>query len=140
MKFFNFIRSLFQGKKEVTQPKKAVTSTTATKRKEYLTPSKKTSNKQYQQKTSPSRQQREVNGSNSKVLKGKLKYFNKSKGYGFIESKAMQDRIFVHISDLQTHTKVGSMVEFQLISNDKGYQAKQVKRLRKAQPAKRRVN
>lgn len=132
MKLLNFFRSLFKRTDEVTKPKKSSKSTSP-KRMDQSSPSSKARNAKYAPKTTT----RPTAVDNGKVLKGKLKYFNKSKGYGFIESKAMQDRIFVHISDLQNHTKVGTLVEFQLISNEKGYQAKQVKKIRRPQPVKK---
>ncbi len=62
------------------------------------------------------------------LMTGKLKFFNKKVGYGLIETKTIKGRIFVHISDVQEHLKAGSMVEFQLMTNEKGYQAKKVKK------------
>ena len=60
---------------------------------------------------------------------GKVKWFNESKGYGFIESDNGQD-LFVHFSEIQgegfkTLTE-GQAVEFQESMGQKGPQASQV--------------
>jgi len=60
---------------------------------------------------------------------GKVKWFNESKGYGFIESENGQD-LFVHFSEIQgegfkTLTE-GQAVEFQESMGQKGPQASQV--------------
>ncbi len=63
------------------------------------------------------------------MLKGKVKWFNNDKGYGFIEYKNNED-IFVHYSSILSEgyrTLVeGQYVEFELVETDKGLQAKNV--------------
>lgn len=63
------------------------------------------------------------------MMKGKVKWFNNDKGFGFIEYKENED-IFVHYSSILTDgykTLVeGQYVEFDLIRTDKGLQAKNV--------------
>ena len=63
------------------------------------------------------------------MLKGKVKWFNNDKGYGFIEYKDNED-IFVHYSSILSEgyrTLVeGQYVEFELVQTDKGLQAKNV--------------
>lgn len=63
------------------------------------------------------------------MLKGKVKWFNNDKGYGFIEYKDNED-IFVHYSSILSQgyrTLVeGQYVEFELVQTDKGLQAKNV--------------
>ena len=63
------------------------------------------------------------------MLKGKVKWFNNDKGYGFIEYKSNED-IFVHYSSILSEgyrTLVeGQYVEFELVETDKGLQAKNV--------------
>ena len=63
-------------------------------------------------------------------MKGKVKWFNNEKGYGFIEYKAEED-IFVHYSAIEQDgyktLSEGQLVEFDLIDTDKGFQAHNVK-------------
>nr|MBP3258545.1 cold-shock protein [Bacilli bacterium] len=67
------------------------------------------------------------------MLKGKVKWFNNDKGYGFIEYKTNED-IFVHYSSILSEgyrTLVeGQYVEFELVETDKGLQAKNVIEIR----------
>ena len=66
-------------------------------------------------------------------VKGRVKWFNNEKGYGFIEYKENED-IFVHYSQiLQDGYKSlnqGENVYFELIETDKGFQAKNVQAAR----------
>lgn len=63
------------------------------------------------------------------MLRGKVKWFNNDKGFGFIEYNDMED-IFVHYSSILSSgykTLVeGQYVEFELVETDKGLQAKNV--------------
>lgn len=63
------------------------------------------------------------------MLRGKVKWFNNDKGFGFIEYNNMED-IFVHYSSILSSgykTLVeGQYVEFELVETDKGLQAKNV--------------
>ena len=65
-------------------------------------------------------------------MKGKVKWFNNTKGYGFIECDNLSD-IFVHYSVIkQTGYKTlseGDIVSFRLIETDKGLQALDVETL-----------
>lgn len=62
-------------------------------------------------------------------MKGKIKWFNNEKGYGFIEYTEDED-IFVHYSaivkDGYKTLNQGDIVEFNLIETTKGLQAQHV--------------
>lgn len=61
---------------------------------------------------------------------GTVKWFSNNKGYGFIQFDEYGD-IFVHFSDVQIDgyktLKKGQPVEFELVNNEKGPTAKNVK-------------
>lgn len=61
--------------------------------------------------------------------RGKVKWFNNSKGYGFIE-RAQGGDIFVHYSAIQAEgyrsLKEGQAVEFTVSTGAKGLQAEEV--------------
>ena len=65
-------------------------------------------------------------------LKGKVKWFNNEKGYGFIESENLAD-IFVHYSVIKKDgyktLAEGDNVIFKLIETPKGLQAQDVETL-----------
>ena len=62
-------------------------------------------------------------------MKSRVKWFNDVKGYGFIENNQLDD-IFVHYSQVNKEgyksLSSGDIVQFDLITTDKGYQAKNV--------------
>lgn len=62
-------------------------------------------------------------------MRGKVKWFNNTKGYGFIEHQNGED-IFIHysaiLSDGYKTLVEGQYVEFDLVETDKGLQAKNV--------------
>ena len=59
-------------------------------------------------------------------MRGRVKWFNNEKGYGFIEYKENED-IFVHYSAISQNgyktLSEGQYVEFNLVETPKGYQA-----------------
>ena len=63
------------------------------------------------------------------MSQGKVKWFNESKGYGFIESEEGED-VFVHFSEIQSEgfktLKEGQEVEFEKTQGKKGPQASNV--------------
>lgn len=60
------------------------------------------------------------------MTKGKVKWFNNEKGYGFIEFNGKDD-VFVHYSAINQKgyksLNEGDLVEFKLLETSKGYQA-----------------
>ncbi|MEG2457824.1 MAG: cold shock domain-containing protein [Bacilli bacterium] len=67
--------------------------------------------------------------------KGRVKWFNNEKGYGFIEyGEVLDEDIFVHFSAIKEDgyktLKEGDIVSFELIKTDKGAQAINVKEVK----------
>ena len=64
------------------------------------------------------------------MAKGKVKWFNAKKGYGFIEAEEVQGDVFVHFSEIQQDgyraLDEGDAVEFEIFQDDKGSKAKNV--------------
>ena len=62
-------------------------------------------------------------------MKGKVKWFNKEKGFGFIEREDGND-VFVHFSAIQEDgfksLQEGEAVEFDIVEGPKGLQAANV--------------
>lgn len=63
------------------------------------------------------------------MKKGTVKFFNRSKGYGFIVEDESKTEYFVHVSGLEDQIKEGDPVEFDLIEGKKGFNAVKVKRI-----------
>ncbi|CAM1502633.1 Fc.00g074090.m01.CDS01 [Cosmosporella sp. VM-42] len=65
------------------------------------------------------------------VLKGKVKWFNQDKGYGFIEREDGGADVFVHFSQIEgggyKTLEDGQQVEFEVKDGNKGPQAAHVK-------------
>lgn len=62
----------------------------------------------------------------SVCLRGKVKWFNPRRGYGFIQRENGED-VFVHYSSIQTlqpdgfrNLREGEEVEFELVENERG--------------------
>ncbi len=59
--------------------------------------------------------------------KGTVKFFNKSKGFGFITEDGTSKEHFVHISGLVDEINEGDTVEFELKEGKKGLNAVNVR-------------
>jgi len=62
-----------------------------------------------------------------KMSKGTVKFFNESKGFGFITEEGTNKEHFVHISGLIDEVREGDEVEFDLQEGRKGLNAVNVK-------------
>jgi CspA family cold shock protein len=65
-------------------------------------------------------------------VQGKVKWFNGSKGFGFLEQEGGKD-VFVHFSAIQgegfRNLNEGELVEFEIINGPKGAQAANVRKI-----------
>jgi len=61
------------------------------------------------------------------MSKGTVKFFNESKGFGFITEEGSNKDHFVHISGLIDDIREGDVVEFELTEGKKGMNAVNVK-------------
>ena len=61
------------------------------------------------------------------MSKGTVKFFNYSKGFGFITEEGSNTEHFVHISGLIDEIREGDLVEFDLEEGRKGLNAVNVK-------------
>ena len=61
------------------------------------------------------------------MKKGTVKFFNESKGFGFIIEEGSKTDCFVHVSGLIDEIKEGDTVEFELQEGKKGLNAVNVK-------------
>ena len=59
--------------------------------------------------------------------KGTVKFFNESKGFGFITDDNTNTEYFVHVSGLIDEIREGDSVEFELTEGRKGLNAVDVK-------------
>jgi len=61
------------------------------------------------------------------VKNGTVKFFNESKGFGFITEDGSKTEHFVHVSGLVDEVREGDTVEFELKEGRKGLNAVNVK-------------
>jgi len=59
--------------------------------------------------------------------KGTVKFFNDSKGFGFINDEETNKEYFVHVTGLVDKIREGDVVEFELTEGKKGLNAVNVK-------------
>jgi len=62
-----------------------------------------------------------------KMSKGTVKFFNNSKGFGFIKDEESENEYFVHASGLKDEIKENDEVTFDLQEGKKGLNAVNVK-------------
>jgi len=64
-------------------------------------------------------------------MKGKIKWYNARKGYGFIENDEGEKDCFVHRTQVPegTFLNEGDQVEYEIEDSDKGPQAVNVKKI-----------
>ena len=62
------------------------------------------------------------------MAKGKVKWFDPAKGYGFIEQESGTD-LFVHKNEVQNRIEEGDEVEFEIGQGKKGPCATNVKKV-----------
>ena len=66
------------------------------------------------------------------MARGKVKWFNDAKGYGFIEQDSGED-VFVHHTAIQQDgfrsLREGDRVEFEIVEGPKGLQASNVRKV-----------
>ncbi len=67
------------------------------------------------------------------MVRGKVKWFNDQKGYGFIAKEDGSGDVFVHFSAIESEgfktLAEGDNVEFDVIESDKGPKASNVKKV-----------
>jgi cold shock protein len=64
------------------------------------------------------------------MQKGKVKFFNNSKGFGFISTQDTNEDIFVHSSGLIDQIRENDQVQFEVERGKKGMNAVRVKVIR----------
>ena len=61
--------------------------------------------------------------SGGKAFEGVIIYFNHRKGYGFVKTPEEEDRIFLHVSQLQGKASKGKKVKFEIEKSSDGIRA-----------------
>lgn len=62
-------------------------------------------------------------------LTGTVKFFNETKGFGFIKHDNSNQETFVHVTGLKDQVKEGDHVEFELQQGKKGMNAVNVRKI-----------
>lgn len=73
-------------------------------------------------------QKKEIEEANS-IHKGKVDFFNSSKGFGFIKDIDTQEKYFVHVNSLTEEIREGDTVMFETERSFKGMNAVRVKKV-----------
>ena len=60
---------------------------------------------------------------------GTVKFFNESKGYGFIKEEGSNQEIFVHVTGLEEKVRENDKVSYQVVEGKKGVSAVNVKKI-----------
>ncbi len=63
------------------------------------------------------------------IRKGRVEFFNDSKGYGFIKDMDSDEKFFVHVNGCLEEIKENNMVQFELEKGMKGMNAVRVKKV-----------
>lgn len=67
------------------------------------------------------------------MIKGKVKFFNEKKNFGFIENLETSQTYYVHGKDLLEKISEGDLVEFEVEILKRGPSAKKVRTIKQAQ-------
>ncbi|HEX8548824.1 MAG TPA: cold shock domain-containing protein [Cytophagaceae bacterium] len=60
---------------------------------------------------------------------GTIKFFNESKGYGFIKDESSNQEIFVHVTGLEEKVRENDKVSYNVTEGKKGVSAVNVKKV-----------
>lgn len=71
---------------------------------------------------------RQADVDDDEPLKGRIDYFNTSKGFGFIIGEGSNDRIFFHYSQMQEQVGEGDHVNYELEKGQKGWNAVNIRK------------
>jgi cold shock CspA family protein len=63
------------------------------------------------------------------IKKGRVEFFDHSKGFGFIKEIETQEKFFVHVNSLTEEIREGDIVNFEIERGAKGMNAVRVKKL-----------